>query len=318
MLKVNKLIRVALPWYVALACVYVRACVCVGECPHLSEILDGGSELAHVTQSEPAGRKRLCIVCHLGWHPDYPPSLPGSLPCRPNWNWTLDVHTTLTATATATEQNGSCRESAEKYNSNCNCAATGTTLRQSHCKWQRPWYVISFPFAFVHSPWNSQLQLKLTWNQARDWSLLLTRQTVNLFLHFGTTENFKCNCNSTHTYYIVHISHVVVVHNYLCTRLSVVSSAQCRVLKCTVYCACVLFIKRTALIWLAVESAETPPTAHGMHCILQYIPVLEVPLHILWYLHFYQGHCLYVNYIQVILICLFQLIYRCKELVLYK
>lgn len=71
-----------------------------------------------------------------------------------------------------------------------------------------------------------------------------------------------------HTYYIVHISHVVVVHNYLCTRLSLVGSAQCRVLKCTVYCACVLFIKRTALIWLAVESAETPPTAHGMHCIL--------------------------------------------------
>lgn len=78
-LKVNKLIRVALPWYVALACVYVRACVCVGECPHLSEILDGGSELAHVTQSEPAGRKRLCIVCHLGWHPDSPPYPPPRL-----------------------------------------------------------------------------------------------------------------------------------------------------------------------------------------------------------------------------------------------
>lgn len=178
---------------------HLRACLCVcvfvGECPHLSEILDGGSELAHVTQSEPARRKRLCIVCHLGWHPHSPPPC---LPhCRPNWNWTLDVHTTttttttmLTATATATEQNGSCRESAEKYNSNCNCAATGT-LRQTHCKWQRPWYVISFPFAFVHSPWNSQLatrnlQLKLPWNQARDWSFLLR---LNLFLHFGTTKN---------------------------------------------------------------------------------------------------------------------------------
>lgn len=146
-----------------------------------------------------------------------PTPLPGSLPCRPNWNWTLDVHTTtttattLTATAAATEQNGSCRESAEKYNSNCNCAATGTTLRQSHCKWQRPWYVISFPFAFVHSPWNSQLQLKLTWNQARDWSLLLPRQSVNLFLHFGTTENFKCNCNSngTHHTYILYSTHIV-------------------------------------------------------------------------------------------------------------
>lgn len=119
-----------------------------------------------------------------------------------------------------------------------------------------------------------------------------------------------------HTYYIVHISHVVVVHNYLCTRLSLVGSAQCRVLKCTVYCACVLFIKRTALIWLAVESAETPPTAHGMHCIL-YSSVGSACEYFMIFT-FYQGHCLYVNYIQVILICLFQLIYRCKELVLYK
>lgn len=174
-----------------------------------------------------------------------------------------------------------------------------------------------------HSPLCTHLE-----THSCSWNSLGTRLETEAFSSSGKLltcfsilelpKNFKCNCNSTHTYYIVHISHVVVVHNYLCTRLSLVGSAQCRVLKCTVYCACVLFIKRTALIWLAVESAETPPTAHGMHCILQYIPVLEVPLHILWYLHFYQGHCLYVNYIQVILICLFQLIYRCKELVLYK
>lgn len=148
-----------------------------------------------------------------------------------------------------------------------------------------------------HSPLCTHLEThSCSWNslgtrlETEAFSCLGKPLTCFSILELPKTSNVTATVTVPiiHTYYIVHISHVVVVHNYLCTRLSLVGSAQCRVLKCTVYCACVLFIKRTALIWLAVESAETPPTAHGMHCILllQYIPVLEVPLNILWYLHF--------------------------------
>lgn len=62
----------------------VCVCVCAGECPHLSEILDGGSERAHVTQSEPAGRNGFALFAIWDGtltppNPSQAPSLAGQI-----------------------------------------------------------------------------------------------------------------------------------------------------------------------------------------------------------------------------------------------
>lgn len=111
-LKVNKLIRVAL------ACVSASV-----------STLKWNTGRAKWTRTcdwkwvHGAVRKRLCIVRHLRGQPPRPGQAKLKLDIR-----RTHTHTTTTR-ATVTEQNGSCED--------CNGAAS-ETLRQTHCKWQRP------------------------------------------------------------------------------------------------------------------------------------------------------------------------------------